>query len=227
MSRRTKLSLEDKLDIIRRVQSGEKSVLQLVRKFGISHEQIYTYVNFYNKYGVKGVMTREKNTRYPIEIKVTAVQEYLNGEGSFNDIILKYNISSSSVLRHWIKSYKEGKLTTKSLPDSTKRKINKHKAKKFTLDEKLEIVQQCVGNLNNYQATADQFGTSYQQVYTWVKKFSEDGVEALKDKRGKKQSKPLTNEEKLIQKIREQEIQMRKLQAENEFLKKLDELERW
>ena len=52
-------------------------------------------------------MKRAANASYSKEFKVSCVLTALRGEGSVDDIVVKYNISSHSVLRHWIKQYQE------------------------------------------------------------------------------------------------------------------------
>ncbi|WP_408011264.1 helix-turn-helix domain-containing protein [Pseudalkalibacillus sp. A8] len=224
MSKRSKNSLEDKLEIVMKVNSGDESVLTLSKKLGLSTSDIYKWVHFYNKYGVDGLMPRKKNTRYSLETQITAVNEYLNGEGSYDEIVIKYNISSRSVLMRWVEAYKNGRLKVRARSSSQK-KHRKQNTKRFNLEEKIEIVRYYHEYNNDYHLTADKFGASYQQVYSWVKKFDEGGIDALEDKRGQKKGKPLTEEEKLKQRIKEQEIKMRRLEAENAFLKKLEELE--
>lgn len=68
---------------------------------------------------------------------------------------------------------------------------------------------------------------SYQQVYQWVRKFEQDGEDALQDRRGR--TKPVeerTAEDELRLKIQQMELENERLRAENLFLKKLEEIER-
>ncbi|HDR4901691.1 TPA: transposase [Bacillus cereus] len=44
---------------------------------------------------------------YLEELKLSAVQSYLNGEGSYNMIKEKYQIRSSTQLKNWVEKYKE------------------------------------------------------------------------------------------------------------------------
>ncbi|MEB2584109.1 transposase [Bacillus cereus] len=49
---------------------------------------------------------------YSNEIKLSAVQSYLNGEGSYDIMAEKYQIRSSTQLKNWVKKYKEcGEIT--------------------------------------------------------------------------------------------------------------------
>ncbi len=44
---------------------------------------------------------------YSDGLKLSAVQSYLNGEGSYQAIAKQYNIRSSTQLKDWVKKYKE------------------------------------------------------------------------------------------------------------------------
>jgi transposase len=67
----------------------------------------------------------------------------------------------------------------------------------------------------------------YQQVYTWVQKYRTNGYEALSDKRGKrKTAEELTETEKVAAQLKLLEAENRRLKMENDFLKKLDMVER-
>ncbi|WP_418215290.1 helix-turn-helix domain-containing protein, partial [Blautia sp.] len=37
----------------------------------------------------------------------------------------------------------------------------------------------------NYSSTANKYGCSYGQVYAWVRKYKDKGIEGLYDRRGK------------------------------------------
>ena len=66
-----------------------------------------------------------------------------------------------------------------------------------------------------------KFNCSYQQVYSWTQKYLADCEAGLTDKRGRrKQPEELSELDLANRRIKEEE------QAKNEFLKKLDQLER-
>ena len=68
---------------------------------------------------------------------------------------------------------------------------------------------------------------SYQQVYSWVRKYEAGGWDALKDGRGRlKKEEELTTEEKTKIEMRRIQKENERLRAENAFLKKLEEIER-
>ena len=69
---------------------------------------------------------------------------------------------------------------------------------------------------------------SYQQVYTWVKKYIELGEAGLEDRRGQRtaQQEPRTEEEELKIRIAQLERENYLLKMERDLLKKVEELER-
>jgi transposase-like protein len=99
-------------------------------------------------------------------------------------------------------------------------------ARKTTLEERIEIIKYLIKHELDYHGTAIKFNVSYQQVYTWYKKYQALGVNGLNDKRGrKKQVQELSELEQLR---RENERLKRDLylsEAAKEVFKKKQELE--
>ena len=97
-----------------------------------------------------------------------------------------------------------------------------------TQEERIAIAKDCLENGSNYGETAIKYNVSYQQVYTWVKKFQELGKAGLEDRRGKrtKDQDPRTELEELKIKMAQMEHENYMLRMERDLLKKLDELER-
>ena len=57
----------------------------------------------------RGFFMAKKGTTfntYSNEIKLSAVQSYLNGEGSYDMIAEKYQMRSSTQLKNWVKNIK-------------------------------------------------------------------------------------------------------------------------
>ena len=46
-------------------------------------------------------MSRRKNKKYSAELKLEAVQAYLNGEGSYEKLRKRYGLLSSTQLKEW------------------------------------------------------------------------------------------------------------------------------
>lgn len=97
-----------------------------------------------------------------------------------------------------------------------------------TQQERAAIVKECLENGCNYGEKAIEYNVSYQQVYTWVKRFKEQGEAGLEDRRGKRVSAQTarTPEEEMRIRIAQLEHENYMLRMERDLLKKLDELER-
>ena len=130
--------------------------------------------------------------------RINDMMFYLNKKNQFNlkDITEKYGISNQYVLRGWIKRYKSGKGNSRM-----------KQGRQTTFEEGVEIVTFTIACDKDDQAAIDKYGISYQQVYSWVRKFEKQGSLGLEDRRGKGlESKPnLTTEEELQLKIKQLE----------------------
>lgn len=101
------------------------------------------------------------------------------------------------------------------------------KGRAVTFEEKVEIVQFCMANGKDYSAAIDKYNVSYQQIYSWVRKYEATGVTALEDRRGKARAASELSEGDLLNaKIKLLEAQNKRLEMENDLLKKLEEIER-
>lgn len=224
MSRKGKVTPVEKVKITERYLKGEIGVNEAVRLAGIkSRQSVYAWACIYETEGPAGLLDKTKNQSYPKTLKLKAIHDYLNGEGSQNDVCKKYGIRSHRQLRDWIKVYNTGG----NLKESTGGASMK-KARQTTPEERIEIVKDCLEYNKNYGAIAIKYNCSYQQVRNWVQKYEEMGLAGLEDRRGRRiGSQPSrTPEEELRDKIAELERKNEDLQMENDLLKKVRELER-
>ena len=167
--------------------------------------------------------TSHKNKKYSKELKMQAVQDYLTGKGSLQEICKKYNILSDRQLRNWIKWYNGHKEFKER--SSTKGEIYMTKGRKTTQEERAEIVAFCIEHGKNYGLTVETYNVSYQQIYAWVRKYEEKGVEGLTDRRGKaKPESELTEEDRLRQENKILQAKIKDQEMEIALLKKLREL---
>ncbi len=101
------------------------------------------------------------------------------------------------------------------------------KGRKTTLEERIENVEYCIEHGKDYPATIEKYGVSYQQIYSWVRKYEEIGIDGLRDGRGRtKPVEEMTDVEKLQAENRLLKAQLRDKEVEMLLLKKLQELER-
>ena len=166
---------------------------------------------------------RHKNNKYSKELKLQAVKDYLKGEGSYETLKEKYKLRSSTQLKNWVMWYNGHKEFKER--SSAKGEIYMTKGRKTTQEERAEIVAFCIEHGNDYGLTVETFKVSYQQIYTWVKKYEEKGVNGLIDRRGKaKPESELTEEERLRQENKILQAKIKDQEMEIALLKKLREL---
>lgn len=224
MVRKSKLTTEEKLVCVLICLEGKDSIFHTASIKGIGESTLRQWIINYQSLGIEGLKTTSKNSSYTSELKLIAVKDYLAGGGSIADICKKYRIRSTKTLRQWIMKYN----SHEELKSSGIGGVSiMTKGRKTTYEERIEIVKYCIEHQNDYAETAQHFQVSYQQVYSWVIKYENNGVEALQDKRGKRK---LVDEMSEVEKLRAEnkllQSENRRKQMEIDFLKKLEEIER-
>ena len=164
-----------------------------------------------------------KNKKYSVELKIQAVQSYQNGEGSLREICRKYGISDKHVLQDWIMWY-NGHREFKER-SSAEGEIYMTKGRNTTQEERAQIVAFCIEHGKDYALTVETYQVSYQQIYSWVRKYESSGVNGLVDRRGRaKAEDELTEVERLQQENRILQAKLKDKEMEIALLKKLREL---
>ncbi|MBR0577414.1 transposase [Proteiniclasticum sp. BAD-10] len=102
------------------------------------------------------------------------------------------------------------------------------KSRKTTLEERIQITKDCIASGYDYGGIALKYDVGYQQVYTWVKKFTKLGNAGLEDRRGQRKldQVPRTPEEDAQIEIARLKHENYMLRMERDLLIKLEELER-
>ncbi len=224
-----KMSPEEKEKAVERFKNGEASAIEIGQLLGVDRNTIYRWVRAYESKGIDGLQVNpgkryiDKNPVYSAPLKEAAVAAYLSGEGSQLEICRRYGIRSRHALQDWIKVYNSGR-EFKRMSGGSRMSTSR----KTTQAERIEIAKSCLENGSNYGETALQYDVSYQQVYTWVKKFKELGEAGLEDRRGQRtaQQEPRTTEEALRVRLAQLEHELYMTKMERDLLKKLDEIER-
>ena len=164
-----------------------------------------------------------KRKKYSPEVKVQVVEEYKAGKGSLRSICKKYGIKDHKTLREWILCYNGQKIFRKR--SSARGEIYMTKGRKTTQEERAQIVAFCIEHGKDYALTMETYQVSYQQIYSWVRKYEASGVNGLVDRRGKtKPADELTETERLRQENRMLQAMLKDKEMEIALLKKLREL---
>lgn len=96
------------------------------------------------------------------------------------------------------------------------------KGRKTTLDERIEIVSYCMEHGKDYQLTCQKYAVSYNQLYSWVRKYEEKGIEGLVDNRGRKKPESEMDEnDRLRAENRLLQAENRRLEVELAIIKKI------
>lgn len=223
MRKKDQVSPEEKLKMVKRYLAGETTQYSSSEAIGVSRRTFREWVSKYKSEGEAAFFLTEEQRSYSPELKKEAVEAYLAGQGSLQSICEKFKIRSIYQLRSWIKVYNRHGVFKQRTGGA-----HMTKARKTTQEERIQIAKECIAGGNNYSEVAMKYAVSYQQVYTWVKRYKELGEAGLEDRRGQRtaQQQPRTREEELEIQVAQLKHQLYMTEMENNLLKKLDELAR-
>jgi transposase len=222
MSKRSKYSSTEKYQILMKYIEGEMGPSRIREEYKIPKSTLYKWKNNYELYGIDGLEESHGWKEYSNELRLSAIQDYMSGNYSKIEICRKYKVSNGA-LDVWIKNYNNHKETRQT----HRRKSLMIHSRKLSFEEKVEAVHLCIKNGHDYSTVLEKYQISYQQIYSWTKKYEADGPESLRDHRGRnKPVEEMSVQEKLKIKVKELEAKNYRLEAENALLKKLKEIER-
>ena len=160
--------------------------------------------------------------KYTLEFKLECVKKYLNGE----HIPTPGKTASQrrSFFNHiyaWVQSYED--LGIEGLK-------TKEKNKGWTPEERFELVAKVLAG-NSITSVAKNAHINDGQLWQWVQRYRNNGMDGLQLRKGRKPKMPKKNNKrntKLTKSEKEELILLREkakyLEMENEYLKKLDAL---
>ena len=93
-----------KLEVYQSKKEG-MSISSISKEYGIDPHDLKYLVRLINTYGTE--IITNKHHVYSSEFKTSVVEEYLAGGVSYDDISIKYALPNSSILKQWVKAYKE------------------------------------------------------------------------------------------------------------------------
>ena len=232
MSTKTSYSAEEKYKIIEEYLQGRISQRELAERYGMGETAIRDWLRLYRTFGWEGLFRQKHTTKYDKELKHTAVKAYLAGQGSLRELCCRYGIRSDRQLRNWIRKYNGHQESSTALPHPQQRQkgnVLMSKGRKTTFEERVALVSFCIEHGKDYIRTVKEYGVSYEQIYSWVRKYEHGGADALVDRRGKRKPQPaweeLTETERLRAENRLLKAENEELKLANRLLKKVRDLE--
>jgi transposase-like protein len=225
MSRKgSKISNETKLEYARLCFENRISMCEAGRQLGVNESTVREWVYRYREHGELVFLNTGKNHVYSDELRLKAVRSYLNGEGSLRSVSARYGLRSDRQLRAWLRMYNNGEDFSHKMSGGSRMKTSRTTTK----EERIQIVRECIANGCNYGECAIKYNVSYQQVYSWVKRFKDLGESGLEDRRGRRKvdQEPRSEIEELKIKMAQLEQELYMTKMERDLLKKVKELER-
>lgn len=217
------VSSHDKLLAVNEYITGMGSHESIARKYNVTHKTVAAWINNYKAFGESAFIRSGHNQNYSSEFKKMVIQSYLLGEGSYEELALKYKIPAWTTVRQWIMKYNGHE----ELKASGTGGSIMTKGRTTTFDERIEIVQYCIAHNHNYAETSEKYKVSYQQARNYTVKYESGGIDTMKDNRGKRKSEnEMTELELLRAENRILRAEKERAEMEVSFLKKLEEIER-
>ncbi|PXW85689.1 transposase-like protein [Streptohalobacillus salinus] len=222
MRKNKKWTADQKLEIVLSSLNGERSLSMISKQYGCNKRMLQRWISAYRQYGSQGLQKSKEKTIYTDSFKRKLVDELLSGQ-SQSSVLRKYKINPNShaLLSVWMKEYTSG------IKYTSRGRYPMSKGRKTTLEERLAIVKSALDSNKDYHQTAETYKVSYQQVYGWVRKYELEGKDGLIDRRGQKSKSvgEMSDVERLEHALKAEQLNSRRLQMENDYLKKLKEIE--
>ena len=158
-------------------------------------------------------------SKYSKEFKLQVVREYLSGSLGYTLIARKYDISDKSIVRRWVRTYKEWGESGLAL---------KKKKQFYSVQFELDVLHFMKQTGASYQETAIRFKLNNPGlIANWDRKFLKEGIEGLQEKTkgrpsmSKKPKPTASKEEKTMSREEQLERENELLRLEVAYLKKL------
>ena len=93
MPRKSKIDPSLKIELVEQYLRNEIGIREAGRMAGLAgngSDAFRKWINIYQNDGPSGLLDQEHNKHYPIELKLEAVNSYIQGEGSLSEILGKH-----------------------------------------------------------------------------------------------------------------------------------------
>ena len=83
MFRKSKIEPVEKVKIVERYLSGEIGIRKVGKELGVDHHSIRNWISIYQYAGSTGLLNQPKNRSYSKDLKISAINDYLNEKDLF------------------------------------------------------------------------------------------------------------------------------------------------
>jgi transposase-like protein len=132
---KNKFSPKEKMIIVKEYLASGTSYIKLGRKYKVDESSIRKWVDNYQAFGEGVFEINYANLNYSAEFKKKVVAAYLNGDGSYKDIAIRFKIHAASTVLQWVKQYNNHMELTDSRPKGVVNMVN-DKGRKTTYEER-------------------------------------------------------------------------------------------
>ncbi|MFC4025463.1 helix-turn-helix domain-containing protein [Oceanobacillus longus] len=103
-----KYSEEFKIKLVTEYLYGNLGYKLLAKKYNMgSKTSIIEWVKVYKSQEMDGLKRRQTRELYPVQFKLDTIQFMLKTGASFLETAVQFNLNNPSLIRRWIKEYKE------------------------------------------------------------------------------------------------------------------------
>lgn len=230
MSAKQTVSPELKLKAVKEYLEGKGSCQSIPLRYGVPRSSFYSWLTRYRAFGEDAFLSTNKEISFHFtsELKLQAIHAYLSGHYPLHEIMVKFQIRNPNTVKQWVISYNDHN-TLRSYVTEGASRMKHTPARQTSFEERLDMVRYFMDHNCTYAQVAEKFQVSYNQIYYWVSSYKEKGNDGLLDKRGRPKMKSpehMSNTDKMKLELKHLKEVNRRLELENELLKKVKELER-
>ena len=103
----TKHSFEFKKKIVLEYLNGERGILYLSKKYGLSSKsQLHKWAKNYKAFGNDGLLRSRESEVYSFEMKLSIVELYLTSEITYQELAIQNGIKNPAMIGNWVNRFR-------------------------------------------------------------------------------------------------------------------------
>lgn len=174
--RKCKLTNQERITAVKEYLNGHGDYQTIAKKYGIDRTILSETINIYLNQGEHALYSTTKNTHDPPKLKRQAADAYFQAKAANRIFVIDFIFAPRTQLHDWIKLYNgQDRNTGQSQNNNIERTYWNR--------------QFCIEHGKDDSLTIQQYGVSYNHIYSWVHKYESAGVKSLTDKRRRKKPK--------------------------------------